>query len=83
MKRDLLSLQSLTTDEIMRILKSAGALKKSRGKRRGDLKNKSIGLLFQKPSNRTRVSFEVGICVGEPAAISAASIMASDKVGWG
>ena len=61
MKRDLISLQDYSTDEILALLDSAGELKPHRGKRLDSLNGKSIGLIFQKPSNRTRVSFEVGI----------------------
>jgi len=60
-KRDLLSLEHYTPEEIRRILKLAADLKKQKGQRLDVLRAKSIGLLFQKPSNRTRVSFEVGI----------------------
>lgn len=61
MKRDLISLQDYSTDEIHGLLDSAADLKKHRGNRLDVLSGKSIGLIFQKPSNRTRVSFEVGI----------------------
>jgi len=61
MKRDLLSLQDLTPQEILQLCDLAKDLKSKKGARLDILKGKSIGLLFQKPSNRTRVSFEVGI----------------------
>ncbi|HQO58766.1 MAG TPA: ornithine carbamoyltransferase, partial [Candidatus Omnitrophota bacterium] len=61
MKKDLLSLQDLTKDEIHDLLKEAGRLKADRHGASSVLKDKTIGLIFQKPSNRTRVSFEVGI----------------------
>ncbi len=60
-KRDLLTLNDLTTSEIRKILDTAFAIKKRKEKYTHKLKGKAIGLLFQKPSNRTRVSFEVGI----------------------
>lgn len=57
----LLSIKDLTKEEILGIFKAAKALKvKPLGKSAG-LKGKSLALVFQKPSNRTRVSFEVGI----------------------
>src|SRR5208283_314738 len=37
------------------------SLKKQKGKLRCDLKGQTVALVFQKPSNRTRVSFEVGV----------------------
>jgi ornithine carbamoyltransferase len=61
MKRDLTTLLDLTNEEVLGLLKLAGTLKKKKGQRSNELKGKSVGLLFQKPSNRTRVSFEVAI----------------------
>ncbi len=61
MKKDLISLKKLTNAEIEHILDLAGRLKKGIGSFQKPLTGLSIGLIFQKPSNRTRVSFEVGI----------------------
>lgn len=61
MKRDLTSLHDLTTDEIKDILSLAVKLKKDRKLQTDHLRGKAVGLVFQKPSNRTRVSFEVGV----------------------
>ncbi len=62
-KRDLLTLQDYTPDEIKGFLMTADRFK--RGNADPDevniLSGKSIVLLFQKPSTRTRVSFEVAI----------------------
>jgi ornithine carbamoyltransferase len=60
-KRDLLSMNDLRPSEVERILKAAARYKKKRGKRSGELKNKTVALIFEKPSTRTRVSFEVAI----------------------
>ncbi len=60
-KRDLISIQDLSTKEIFYLFDLAARLKKTKSLRAMPLQGKSIGLLFQKPSNRTRVSFEVGI----------------------
>ncbi len=61
MKRDLTNLQDLTTQEIHHLFELAADLKKNKEKGADHLKGKTIGLVFQKPSNRTRVSFDVGI----------------------
>ena len=61
MKRDFITEYDLTPKEIKGIFDCAAQLKKAKGKTRTDLKGKTIGLVFQKPSLRTRVSFEVGI----------------------
>jgi ornithine carbamoyltransferase len=61
MKRDLIRLMDFTSAEILSLIDSADLLKKQKGKLRTDLKGKSVALVFQKPSNRTRVSFEVGV----------------------
>jgi ornithine carbamoyltransferase len=61
--KDLLSLQDLSSNEILSIIKSASNLKKElkSGKSRQLLKGKLLGMIFQKPSTRTRVSFEAGM----------------------
>jgi ornithine carbamoyltransferase len=60
-KRDFVSLKSYTNAELAKLLDTAYRLKKSKNRITDDLKGQTIGLIFQKPSNRTRVSFEVGI----------------------
>ncbi|MEM2878029.1 MAG: ornithine carbamoyltransferase [Candidatus Hadarchaeales archaeon] len=59
--RHLLSIQDLKKREILEILKKAVALKRElrAGKMRKDLMGKTVGMIFSKPSTRTRVSFEV------------------------
>jgi len=61
MKKDLLTINDLSVAEINEILKLAGELKEKRQVFGEPLKGKTLGLIFEKPSNRTRVSFEVGI----------------------
>ena len=63
MKRDLLTLQDLSDEELMQILSLAREVKASWDPARygSVLAGKTIALLFQKPSTRTRVSFEVAI----------------------
>ncbi len=61
MKRDLLAIHDLTKDEIQSLLARALALKSGADVHKCPLIGKSVGLLFEKPSTRTRVSFEVGI----------------------
>jgi ornithine carbamoyltransferase len=59
-KRDYLTVDSLSGEELTKILDLADEMKRDRGPRT-DLAGKSIGMIFEKPSTRTRVSFEVGI----------------------
>jgi len=61
MKKDLISITDLTKTEIEKLFKTAKAFKKNPFSKVSALKSKSIALVFQKPSNRTRVSFEVGM----------------------
>ncbi|MDP2167549.1 MAG: ornithine carbamoyltransferase [Thermodesulfovibrionales bacterium] len=61
MKRDFLTLWDLSSDEIEAVLKRAIALKAGKDASKCPLIGKSIGLLFEKASTRTKVSFEVGI----------------------
>ena len=62
-KKDILSIADLSTSEIDRILMLAGKLKREqkKSKSRPFLRGKTLGMIFQKPSTRTRVSFEVGM----------------------
>jgi ornithine carbamoyltransferase len=62
-KKDVLSIADLSANEIHLILKVAARLKKEQksGKSRQFLRGKTLGMIFQKPSTRTRVSFEVGM----------------------
>ncbi|OIO38451.1 MAG: ornithine carbamoyltransferase [Candidatus Omnitrophica bacterium CG1_02_49_10] len=61
MKKDLLTIRDLSRDDIEDILKLAYLLKKRPYKYAKALSGKVIGLIFQKPSARTRVSFDVGM----------------------
>ena len=61
MKKDLISIKDLSSKEIEGIFLLTDKLKKNRNKFSKVLKGKTIALIFQKPSNRTRVSFEVGM----------------------
>jgi len=61
MKRDFLTLQDLSLEELDTILRRAVELKASKDANLCPLIGKSIGLLFEKASTRTRISFQVGI----------------------
>ena len=61
--RSVLTDTDLTRDEIVEVLDTAVRLKKLRqaGLPHGYLAGKSLGMIFQHPSTRTRVSFEAGM----------------------
>lgn len=61
MNNDFITIKDLKVEDIESIFSLSKELKKDRLKYSDSLKGKSLGLIFQKPSNRTRVSFEVGI----------------------
>ncbi len=61
MKRDFLRLWDFTSEEINSIVERAIALKAGEDANKCPLTGKSLWLLFEKPSTRTRISFEVGI----------------------
>jgi len=62
-KRDLITLQDISDEELMAILRLARRLKSDMelGRPHRHLPGRIIALLFQRPSTRTRVSFEVAV----------------------
>jgi ornithine carbamoyltransferase len=62
-KRDFLSLLSVSAEELMAILDRSVHLKSARRERRNQrtLEGKVLGMVFEKASTRTRVSFEVAM----------------------
>ena len=62
-KRDLLSLWDFTADEMRALMRRAAELKRLRaaGQAHATLAGKTLGMIFEKASTRTRVSFEVGM----------------------
>ena len=61
MKKDFLRLRDFSSKEIYFILRRSLELKSGKDTNKCPLIGKSIGLIFEKASTRTRVSFEVGI----------------------
>lgn len=61
MKKDFLTIMDLDSNEVMDIVKRAAELKSGKDDSLFPLIGKSVGLIFEKSSTRTRVSFEVGI----------------------
>ena len=61
--RNLLSMKDLTGDEITAILDRGAELKANRAQAQAaaPLDGRTLGMIFQKPSLRTRVSFEAGM----------------------
>jgi len=61
MKKDLISIGLLSFEEIMGIFALSKEIKRNPQKFSAALKGKSLALIFEKPSNRTYVSFSVGM----------------------
>lgn len=63
MKKDLLSIMGLSREEIIDLFKEANRLRKllKESKFFHPLKGQTLGMIFRKPSTRTRLSFEVGM----------------------
>jgi ornithine carbamoyltransferase len=59
MNKDLISISDLSKEDILRLLDSAEAFRARRGWHGHPLLGKSLAMIFEKPSTRTRVSLEV------------------------
>jgi len=62
-KRDFITIADLKAEQVWDILRSAQGMKAQvkRGEPHHVLKGKTLAMIFQKPSLRTRISFEVGM----------------------
>lgn len=78
--RHVIDLLELTSEEIIRIFNISLNLKKNlaRGIREPLLPGRVMGMLFEKPSLRTRVSFEAGM-----SHLGGTSLFLGQDVGWG
>ncbi len=61
MKRDFLSVLDFTTDEILESFEIARKMKANRREFADALKGQALALIFEKPSLRTRTTFDIGI----------------------
>ena len=61
MQKDFLSIRDLSVYEFGQMLDQAAEVKKHQAKYRKALKNKILAMIFQKPSLRTRMTFEAGM----------------------
>lgn len=63
MKKDLLAVNDFSREEILALFEKSATLKEKRkkGEEYLPLKGKSLGMIFNKHSTRTRISFEVGM----------------------
>ncbi|HJU57250.1 MAG TPA: ornithine carbamoyltransferase [Actinomycetota bacterium] len=61
MKRDLLSVDDLTSSELAALLDLAAKVKAQPGDYAGRMSGRAVAMIFEKPSTRTRVSFEIAV----------------------
>ena len=59
--RDLLTIRDLSVDDVSALLEKAADVKKNPGDYRKALDGKTLAMVFEKPSLRTRVTFETGM----------------------
>ena len=60
-ERDFLSIADVTTKELVHLLDEADRAKARPGTWKSKIEGKQVALIFEKPSTRTRVSFEVAV----------------------
>lgn len=72
MERDYLSVDDLSPEELAGVLDLSGKVKAHPGDVADALRRRSVAMIFEKPSTRTRVSFEVAIAStgAHPVALS-------------
>jgi len=76
MPRDYLSVDDLTPDELARLLVAAAAMKADRSLHADALAGRSVAMIFEKSSTRTRVSFDVAVAQlgGHPLTLSSGDL---------
>jgi len=76
MKRDFLSVDDLNPEELAFLLDLSAKVKAQPGDYSERLHGRSVALIFEKPSTRTRVSFEVAVASagGHPVPLSSAEL---------
>jgi ornithine carbamoyltransferase len=76
MPRHFLSIDDVTPDELHLLLEAAAKMKQSPADHASRLGGRSVALIFEKPSTRTRVSFEVAVASmgGHPLALSSTEL---------
>src|SRR5436190_5374057 len=76
MSRDFLSMDDVTSSELGYLLELGAMGKADPGRYATRLASKAVGMVFEKPSTRTRVSFEVAVSStgGHPLALSSAEL---------
>jgi ornithine carbamoyltransferase len=74
--RHFLSIDDVTPDELGHLLELAAKVKQSPEDYASRLNGRAVALIFEKPSTRTRVSFEVGVAAlgGHPLALSSSEL---------
>jgi ornithine carbamoyltransferase len=74
--RHFLSIDDVTPDELHHLLELASKVKQSPADHATRLAGMAVALIFEKPSTRTRVSFEVGVASlgGHPLALSSSEL---------
>lgn len=75
-ERDYLSVDDLSSEELAEVLALSARVKADPGAYAGRLAGRSVALIFEKASTRTRVSFEVGVAElgGHPLALSSTDL---------
>jgi len=76
MERDFLSIDDLSSEELATLLDLSAKVKAQPGDYASRMTGRSVAMIFEKPSTRTRVSFEIAIASsgGHPVALSSAEL---------
>jgi ornithine carbamoyltransferase len=75
-ERDFLSVDDLSASELALLLDLAAKVKAQPQDYAGRMAGRSVAMIFEKPSTRTRVSFEIAIssCAGHPVVLSSSEL---------